>query len=88
MHIRVVIDGWHWVLALAIAFASFLLPIPRPPLCLAILPSHISSRTFECTIYVSLVAPFDILPATVNRLRRPPVRAAYIALSFPLFCLS
>lgn len=35
-------------------------PLSSPP------PAHASSRTFECTIYVSLVPPMlDILPASV-----------------------
>lgn len=74
MRIRVVIDGWHWVLALAMAIAFASLQFSILHLCLPLWPpSHTSSRTFECTIYVSLVSPLDILPASVNRLSCPPV---------------
>lgn len=93
---RVGIDGWHWVLALVLPivlcqFSVFnsLLPPPLSHSTLSSAPAvHASSRTFECTIYVSLVSPsawyiacFTVYNAfaiaSVNRLAQPPPPSLY-----------
>lgn len=105
---RVGIDGWHWVLALLLPialcqFSVFNSRLPPPCLSRSTLSSapavHASSRTFECTIYVSLVSPsawyiacFSVYNAfaiaSVNRLAQPFPRAlhtcAQLQLSTPL----